>query len=174
MQARSTSELKIDDLGSELRFTLSHERGWIYFALIVGAFIGLGLCAFLEQSVWLGCICCLLMAVPLIMNWMRGSTTVFRISEQRVVATGNLYRWSASDVNISASDVMSIGWNSGGEDASNGIYVWHGWGGMRSTCVLPGISCDKAQPILDAIKLRFPQYAIKDVRPFSVSFGIGS
>jgi hypothetical protein len=172
MKALSSSEIKIDDLGNELQFTISRETGWAEIVILTGALSGFGIFALLQQSALLAC-GCLVGIGALFINWANGPTTVFRISEQRVVATGNLHRWSATDFNIPASEVKSIGWFSGGEEGSDGIYVWHGWNGLKSTCVLPGLSRKKAQAVVDAIKMRFPLYEIKTGTSLSFSLGIG-
>jgi len=66
--------------------------------------------------------------------------------------------------------VKSIGWFSGGENGSDGIYVRHG---LKSTCVLPGISQKKAHTITDTIKARFPQFGIESGSVIQFSIGVG-
>ncbi|HXR40036.1 MAG TPA: hypothetical protein VN776_13120 [Terracidiphilus sp.] len=165
MKALSSAELKIEDLGGELQFTISREPGWVEVVLETGVLSGVGVYALLQQSVLFLCGCVLGIGALLI-NWAQGSTTVFRISNRGVIATGNLHRWSSSDVSIPASEVRSIGWSSGscssdGGSLPDGIYVWHRRSGLKSTCVLPGLSHKKAQAVTDAIKARFPQFTIE-------------
>jgi hypothetical protein len=170
MNALSSAELKVDDLGDELRFTISRETGLFEILIVAGGLSGLAVYAFLEGSVLIALFC----MVPLgamVINWAQGPTTVFRISANRIVATGNLHRWSASDFSIAASEVKSIGWSHGGERRHQGIYVWHGWGSLQSTCVLPGLSHKKAQDVIDAIIARYPQFKIESGATVSLSFG---
>lgn len=173
MNAQSTAELTIDDLDGELQFTLSREIGWLEVVVASGVVSAFGVYGILQQSIFMLCVCFVGIGVLLI-NWAMGPTTVFRISDRRVIATGNLRRWSASDINIPASEINSVGWYSGGENGSQGIYVWHGWNGLKSTCVLPGISQKKAQAITDAIKTRFPQFTIEAGPVIGFSVGVGS
>jgi hypothetical protein len=173
MKTLSSAELKIDDFDDELQFTVSRETGWIEVVLASGAVAAFGVYGFIQQSVLL-LFGCAVGIGALLINWALGPTTMFRISAQSVVATGNLQRWSASDVRIPAEEVKSIGWSSGGENRSGGIYVWHGPSGLKSTCVLPGISHKKAQSITDAIKARFPQFVIRGGSVVALSFGSGN
>jgi hypothetical protein len=173
MNALSSAELKFDDLDDELQFTLARETGWFEIVLGAGVLSAFGVFGLLQQSIVIILVCILGIGTMLI-NWAQGSTTVFRISDRRLVATGNLHRWSAADINIPAIEVKSIGWSSGGENRSNGIYVRHGWNGLKSTCVLPGISQKKAQTITDMIKARFPQFTIQSSSIISFSVGVGS
>jgi hypothetical protein len=168
MKALSSTELKIDDLDDELQFTLSREIGWIEIVLEAGAISGFAIYAILQQRILLG-LCCAIGIGALLINWALGPTTVFRISARGVVATGNLRRWSAADVEIAASEIKSIGWSFGGENSPGGIYVWHGW---KSTCVLPGISRNRAQAAIDAIKAKFPQFTIENGPAVSLSLGV--
>lgn len=173
MKALSSAELKIEDLGDELQFTLSRETGWIEVALATGVLSGVGVYALLQQSVFLVCGCALGLGALLI-NWALGPTTVLRISPRRVIATGNLHRWSSSDLSIPAPEVLSIGWSSGGENRPDGIYVWHGQSGTKTTCVLPGLSHKKALAVTEAIKTRFPQFTIESKPMVSFSVGVGN
>jgi len=171
MNALSSAELKIDDLDGELQFTLSRETGWLEVVLGAGALSALGVFGLLQQRILILFICFAGIGALLI-NWAQGSTTVFRISDRRLVATGNLHRWPASDFSIPVAEVKSIGWSSGGENGSGGIYVWHGWNGLKRTCVLPGLSHKKAQAVMDLIKGKFPQFTVESGPTVSLSFGI--
>jgi hypothetical protein len=171
MNALSSVKLKIDDLDGELQFTLARETGWLEVVLGAGTLSALGVFGLLQQS-FLTLFICFVGIGTLLINWAQGSTTVFRISDRCLVATGNLNRWSASDINIPATEVKSIGWSSGGENGSDGIYVRHGSNGLKRICVLPGLSHKKAQAVTDTIKGRFPQFTVESRPIVSLSFGI--
>jgi hypothetical protein len=169
MNALSSTEFKVDDLDGELQFTISRETGWVevvLFSTVVSAF---GVYGILENSVFI-LFASMVGIGTLLINWAMGPTTVFRISANRAVATGNLHRWSSSDINIPASEIKSIGWSSGGENNPNGIYVWHG---LKGTCVLPGLPKKKAKEVTDAIAARFPQFTIGNGASISWSIGVG-
>jgi hypothetical protein len=171
MKALSRAELKIDYLDDELQFIILREIGWIEIALESGVLAAFGTCALLQQSLLLLCGCVIGIG-GLVINWAQGPHTVFRISGRRLTATGNLHRWSASDVSIVASEVKSIGWSTGDNDRPSGIYVWHGQDGLKSTCVLPGLSEKKGQAVTCSIKGRFPQFTIKCSPVISASLGL--
>jgi hypothetical protein len=156
MNALSSSTLKIDDLDDELQFTLTRDVGWLEVVIPVSAACGVGIWGAYTGSM-VGLFVCAVAIGGMLINWALGPTTVFRISGNRLVASGNLRRWSSSDIDIPANEVKSIGWSSGGRNSSSGLYAWHG---LRGTCVLPGLPKKKAAEVTDAISKKYPQFRI--------------
>lgn len=172
MRALSSTEVKIDNLDDELQFTMLRKKGWIEILLGPSALVAFAATAVLQHG-YLSLCCCLVGIGVLAINWMQGAVTVFRVSGRRLTATGNLRRWSASDVSIAASEIKSIAWSCGGDVRPSGIYVWHGHYSLKSTCVLPDLSSEKSQNVTDAIKAQFPQFIGDSASILSISLELG-
>jgi hypothetical protein len=159
MAAFSSAVLTIDDLGGELQFTATRKIGCLELILTTSVITGSGFYGFLRQEyVFIAMFVISLGAA--VFRWANGPTTVFRVSGGRIHASGNLRRWSSSDLEIPAHDVKQIGWALGGSGQTSGLYVWQGKMGLRSICVLPDISHKDASRVTNLISARYPQYKI--------------
>lgn len=157
MPAFSSTTLKIEDLGGELQFTVTRKSGWVSFVVMSGLLAAVSTYAVLSDRYFL-LLFGVIGATAALINWVKGPVTLLRVSEARILATGNLHRLSDSDFELSADKITSIGWSFGGRNRSEGLHVWHGL--MGSTCVLPGLSEKQAKQVTDTIAAQFPHYKI--------------
>jgi hypothetical protein len=160
MKALSGSDLRVDRFDGELQFTLTRETGWLEIAVTSGVIAGIAIYAIIQDSGAVLCLC--LFAIgTMLFRWAKGPTTIFRLSNSRLTAAGRLDKWWTSEVDISASEVASIGWLYGSKNRSSGLYVWHGDSWFGKTCVLPGLPKKKAETVTSAITAQFPQFRIE-------------
>lgn len=87
-------------------------------------------------------------------NWLQGRGTMLRVTSDELFAEGNLGRLFSTSVRIPAADISSIYFYMSGEGDDSGLYVRHGW---SSTRVLPCLTEEQADTIVDAIAAKFPQ-----------------
>ncbi|HWA95205.1 MAG TPA: hypothetical protein VG844_11450 [Terracidiphilus sp.] len=158
-EAFGSTALKIENLDGDLQFTLARTTGWLDVVLISSVVSASGFFGFFTSNIFL-IVCAIFSLFVALFKWAQGPITTLRVSETRVLATGNLLRWKNGDILIDASDIKSIGWAYGSEYRPQGIYVWKEKSGLKSECVLPGISYTKAKQITDAITARFSKYKI--------------
>ncbi len=87
-------------------------------------------------------------------NWIQGGKTKLRVTLEGVMAEGSLGQLFSTSVSVAIADISSIGFYDGGGDGGiSGLYVRHGW---RFTPVLPRLSREQAQLVVDAITNKFP------------------
>ena len=173
MPAFSSTTLKIEDLGSEFQFTVTRKSGWVGLAVAYGLIATAITYGVLSQRYFF-LMFGVVGAAATLVNWVKGPVTVLRVSDSRVLATGNLERWSDSDFEISADQVKSIGWSYGGQQGNSGLFVSHGLMGLGGTCVLPGLSKEQARQVTDAIALKFPRYKLANVSAGGFEISLGS
>ncbi|MDE3201187.1 MAG: hypothetical protein KGN79_09735 [Acidobacteriota bacterium] len=172
-EAFGSTSLKIEDLDDELQCTVTRQCGW--FGPIAIACIASGLSTYaILTAHYFYLLMALLLLASLFLSWARGPVTTLRISGNRILATGNLERLSSSDFRIEANKVDHIGWSSGGENGSQGLYVWHGTLGWGSNCVLPGLSKRHCVQVTDAIAAKFPHYKIANSWNSAFTVNIGN
>ena len=152
---------------ARIAFQIEHEHGWIEWPL---ALAGTGVC-FWEWSrfhsiFW--AIAGTFATASVVANWARGSRTELVVTADQLLARGNIGRLFSSETTIRTADVTAMRYQVGGEGAPSGLYVGHGW---RSTCLVPEISEDQTNQILDEIFRRFPNIATGDSNPSSLLFG---
>ena len=88
-------------------------------------------------------------------NRRNGNTTVLTVTDSEVESHGNLGYISQKDVIMEASEVMFLGYSSGGKGRPWGLYAG-GRGVFEKTCVMPFITQDQASEIADKIRRKFP------------------
>lgn len=153
----NTVELKSVELPNALEFTISRESGWLepIVVPVVTAFV---LWIFWRTgALWSRIIAVVVgssTALSLLASWFQGRETTLRATEDELIAEGNLGRLFSTEIRIAISDVLWIGYDSGGEGGTSGLYVRIRWG---RTCVLPGLSPEQAQSVVDCIERRFPE-----------------
>ena len=86
-------------------------------------------------------------------NWIQGGETKLRVTLEGVIAEGNLGQLFSTSVSVAIADISSIGYYDGGGDSISGLYVRHGW---RFLPVLPHLSREQSQLVVDAIAKKFP------------------
>lgn len=87
-------------------------------------------------------------------NWIQGGETKLRVTLEGVIAEGNLGQLFSTSISVAIADISSIGYyDGGGDDGTPGLYVRHGW---RFQPVLPRLSREQSQLVVDAITEKFP------------------
>jgi len=84
---------------------------------------------------------------------IHGREITLRVESGGLAAKGNMDRLFSTTFELAAADITKIRYYTGGEGGAGGLYVWYGW---ANACVLPGISSDQADSIVEAIARRFP------------------
>ena len=102
--------------------------------------------------------------------YLNGPVTKLFVSQNQLIARGNLNRTFTNEVKVPASEVKSLGYSMGpGEDSPSGLYADCGW--LKQTCLLPGLNKQQANTIADAIRRKFPDLERGDKSPNSLIFG---
>jgi hypothetical protein len=87
-------------------------------------------------------------------NWIQGGETRLRVTLDGAIAEGNLGQLLSTPVSVAIADISSIGFYDGGGDGGiSGLYVRHGW---RFSPLLPRLSQEQSQLVVDAIIRKFP------------------
>lgn len=86
-------------------------------------------------------------------NWIQGGETKLRVTLEGVIAEGNLGQLFSTSISVAIADISSIGFYDGGGDSIFGLYVRNGW---RFLPVLPHLSQEQSQSVVDAITKKFP------------------
>jgi hypothetical protein len=147
------NEVTTIDEPDYLQFVLVRENGWID---LVGPPVAL--LVFVAWAVIYQHYFFIAFAViglfALIANYANGSITKLFVSQSELIARGNLDRALTDEVKVKVSDIESLDYRMGGRNSPSGFYASQGW--LKQTCLLPGLSKQKANAIADAICERFP------------------
>ncbi len=157
MNFSSDVEVKTVELPDALEFTVTREKDWGTNVIAPG----LGLFAlwwffWRIGNLWLRIISGVtagITALSYAANRLHGRETRLRVTSEELAAEGNLGRIFSTRFRIAAADLSSIRFDDGGEGGTGGLYVWHGW---SCACILPGVSREQADSIVDAIARKFP------------------
>jgi hypothetical protein len=104
-------------------------------------------------------------------NWIQGGETRLHVTLDRVLAEGNLGQLFSKSVAVAMADISSIGFYDGGGDGGiSGLYVRRGW---RFTPVLPRLSREQSQQVVDAITKKFPGIPAESALNSSLFKGVG-
>jgi hypothetical protein len=147
MRFRSRTTVDIHPGPGSLTVRIQREQGWLDWLLMIAM-----LCVCLWQAyrlhsiAWLGFVFFAVVAV--IASQARGATTELVVTGARLVAHGNVGRWSPSEIAIDTSDISAMRYQSGEDDSSSGLYVKHGW---KNTCLLSNINKQQTNEILSEI-----------------------
>jgi len=150
-------ELKTTELPDALEFTATRETSLLETVVIpVIAVIVMGM-FWLTGNLWLRIIsgsAVAFTAFAAFANWRQGAVTKLRVSLDGVIARGNLGQLFSTSVSVAVADISSIGYyRGGGDDGISGLYVRHGW---TFTPLLPHLSPEQSQLVVDAITHKFP------------------
>jgi hypothetical protein len=162
MRLLGNVDLRTSELPNSLEFTASREDGLIetiaipLFALIV-------LWMFWRRgTLWLRIIAgfaAVSTFLALFANWNQGGETRLRVTSDGVRAEGNLGQLFSTSVAVAMDDISSIGfYDRDGEGGISGLYVRHGW---RFWPVLPHLSKEQSQAVVDAITKKFPEIPVE-------------
>ena len=169
MSLLSNIELKIVELPDALEFTVSREEGLIEsVAFPVFAFFVLWM-FWRMGTLWIHILAGIAAAstsLTLFVNWIQGGETKLRVTCEEIRAEGNLGRLFSTSVTIPVTDVASIRFDNGGDGGISGLYVRHGW---RFTPVLPRLTLEQTQTVVEAIRQRFPEIPADSGVNFSLS-----
>ena len=163
-------DIQTFDSGGELTFIVTRQRGWDdYFVLPLC--IGVGIVAWVQGFQLFSVLCIVCGGAAVVANWVQGPTTRLSVTQNQIIANGNLEETFDTEIKILTSEVKSIDYVPGGEHESSGLCVRHGW---SRTCVLPGINCEQAVSVRDSIAEKFPEINVYDRSPASLLHGDAS
>jgi hypothetical protein len=151
-------ELKTTELPDALEFTVTREDALLETVAIPAITI-IVMWAFFWRTgnLWLRIVSGSAVGFAIlaaIANRIQGGETKLRVTLDRVIAEGNLGQLFSASVAVAMSDISSIGFYDGGEDGISGLYVRHGW---RLTLVLPRLSREQSQIVVEAMAKKFPE-----------------
>ncbi|MGO9335988.1 MAG: hypothetical protein ACLPY1_00630 [Terracidiphilus sp.] len=153
MTLTGKADVESRDLGAELQFKVTRERGLIE-VLAIPAFLAFFLYVGWKANRYWFVVAGGLWAAVMTANWLQGSETELRVTTTELTATGNLGRMFSTQLRVPAAEVTALGWEGGSEDADPGLYVKRGW---RRLCIMPGLNKEQATEVADAIRRRFPE-----------------
>ncbi len=155
MRAFTRVDLTCSERSNELAFTTLRHDGWVELYALPG-FAFVVVCLFWFQGSpytrAIAILAAIIVAISTLALRLHGRQTMLRISQDEIVAQGNLGRWFRTSTRISMSAIRSIHFSTGQEGEHSGIYICHGW---HRTCVLPRIDAEQAATILGALQSRF-------------------
>lgn len=167
MNAFGKRTLQTIETPDEIQFILVRQGGWATQLLSVTVILGFFWEA-LRSSNLMWCIFCLVGVFVLIADRLHGNTTQLQVTRTELTARGNLSRAFQDRFAIDVAAVKSIGYQSGGENDSSGLYVT---GYLQNFCVLPGINREESRHVVEAIYRKFPDMKIGDYDARSLFFG---
>jgi hypothetical protein len=157
MQLLGKVELSALNLPDALEFTATREDDWVTYLIAPGfGLVVLWWFFWRNGTPWPRLISGVAAGVTVlsyIANRLHGRETKLRVTNEELAAEGNLGRIFLTRYRIATADLSSIRYDDGGDGGIGGLYIWHGW---TSACVLPGVSREQADSIVDAIARRFP------------------
>jgi hypothetical protein len=169
MNAIGYTELTARELPDELQFQVDRENGWFLLVAMLTLPVGLLIFSQTFAAPALRIVLALLSVGWLVWsgffvsrNWGRVDTTTLSVTGQLFIARGAGLEWfqsGSATVQVPASEVTSFGYQTGGEDDPNGLYVSCGF--WKNKCLLPGLSRAQVTNIAVAVVRRFPELAAK-------------
>ena len=167
MKTFGSKELEQRDLGDSLVFVLTRNHGW--FEIAVEAVVIGGFCFY---AWWRGSAIAIIFAalavIGILANWAHGRKTTLRVSENGIIARGNLDSWFTTETNLRVEEITSMEWRSASEGDNGGLSVSQGF---AQAWVLPGITEEQGRGIIDAIADKFPDFPVADRGPASMLYG---
>lgn len=169
MPLQGKVETKALELPDALEFTASREEGLIETLIIPAGILVLLWWFWRTGNLWLRIIAGVAAATTLlatIANRIQGGETRLRVTSDEIVAEGNLGRLFSTSARIATNTVSSIRYDDGGDGGISGLYAFHGW---RSTLLLPYVTTDQANTLVDTIRRKFPSIPAGRHSGFSIS-----
>lgn len=157
VRALSQVEYTASELTDALEFKVVRTEGWLEKVLaplvaimMIWMFwrIGHGIAAMFAG---------LSTAVYFLANWLHGSETRLRVTPDVLIAEGNLRKVFRTELRLSATEINSLRFDSGGEGGESGLYAKLDWG---RRLVLPDVSEQQVEEIRDKIAARFPYFPV--------------
>jgi hypothetical protein len=170
MRAIGRRHITSVETADQLVVRVVRENGWLELAVGPAISTFALFWAVHIPSFWAGVIS-LVAAAGTIANWLHGNTTELFVSRNGLVVRGNVGKVFSDQLFISAGDIVSLGYEVGGEDEPSGFYARHRIGG---TCLLIGLNEQQSIDLATAIFKRFPDIGSGDTEPGSILFGRGS
>lgn len=173
MKALDTTRLTVTELPYELEFRIDREQGWfVLTALSVFSFVLLIL-SFTLHSLGLRIILAgIAVFIPSViafgfaLTWHQVRTTRLTVTEEAFAATGyglgaavqysagSMLRSPCYEAVVPVADIRSLGYERGGEDSFDGLYVNLGhW----KRCVLRYLNRRQCQQVTAVILRRYPE-----------------
>jgi hypothetical protein len=170
MSFQSETELKTIEFPDALEFTVYRESSFAEGFVAPVATLILLFWVWYIGSLWL-CIVILVIAAGTvaasIADRINGNETTLRVTVEGVIARGNLGHLFSTHEQVGICDLASIRYHPGdGEGEAPGLYAHLDWGARM---LLPHISGDQANLIIERIRKKFPGVAVESYSPFSPS-----
>ena len=169
MSLRGKVELKTVELPDAIEFTVSREES------VVEQVVFPALALFVLVWFWsIGSLYPRILAVfagvasaaAWIANRMQGGETTLRVTYDGLVADGNLGHLFSTHEGVGVGELSSIRYLVGGDGEVSGLSARLDW---RTVMLLPHISADQANLIIDKIRHKFPGIPAEPYAPFSMS-----
>jgi len=171
MRAFGQVEVTTVTLPNEVLFVATRRGGWTdYFAipLLVAIVVWL----WIDHKELMSVIFAAVGGYGLLSSWAKGPETRLTITNEFLLADGNLNRMMTDEIRLPIAEVKWIKWDSGGQHGMSGLHVGRG---LTRTCVFPGVSKKQCASIREEIGKQFPDLVKRDGAEFSLTgnFTIG-
>ena len=170
MSLQGDVEVKTIELRDALEFTALRESSAIE-GFLAPAFALIVLCWFwFNGNLWIRILTAIGAAWTVaagIADRVHGGETTLRITIEGVIANGNLGHFWSTHEQVGIVDLAAIRYHPGdGEGETAGLYAHLDWGRRM---LLPNISAEQANVIIEAIRQKFPGIPAEPYAPFSFS-----
>ena len=158
MKLLGKNQITTIDLPDQIQFVVVREQGLLVLILPPALCLGTILYGWFSRHWYF--IPFGLIGLAYIAVWhLRGPVTKLFVTQDQLIAAGNLERLITSKITIPADEIKYLGFSTGGENQPIGLYALRGW---HETCVLPGLGKKDVMNIADAIHAKFPRYKRQD------------
>lgn len=169
MKAFRQTLLTTSESTDVLKFRVTQKHGWgdVCIWLTCAAFaVWWGL----HNNDWL--VLLVVTVIIFLAEWFYDPTAELTVTEYSLTVNGPTLQSVSRQYRIWARDIVLLEYGTGGEGEPSGLYVKHG--PMNYTCVLPRISQEQTQVVIDTILRHFPEFVYGDRDPYSLLFGKNS
>ena len=161
-----SSEITTIDEPNHLEFVIVRTNGWMDFIAPPAVVLAFSLWALIEHHFMVFGLS-LFAIIYLIARYAQGPVTRLVVTEDRLTASGNLDRAFTNKIEVETSQIKFLGYFGGYDDDPSGLYADTLSG---QTCLLAGLSPDKANAIADTIRKKFPDLEQGDTSSASLLF----
>jgi hypothetical protein len=151
-------ELKIVELPDALEFTVTREDGLLENVAVPAIAMIVFWMFWRAGALWprfIAGFAAISTLLAYIANWIQCGETRLRVTREGLFAEGNLGQLFSRSITVAIEDVSSIGFYDGGGDGGiSGLYARHGW---RFWPLLPRLSQEQTETLVDAIQKKFPE-----------------
>ena len=162
MELFGRTDLSTSELADAVEFTVVHRQGPIE-VIIAPLVTALVVWLFWRSGSQLTKIMAALAgvsgAIAVIANRRQGDEVSLRVTADELVTQGNMGKLFETEQRIATRDVLGMSYRSGGEDEMYGLYVKLRW---NERCILPRLSEEQIQQVIEIIGRRFPDLPTTD------------